>query len=210
MFNRLVVFATLAVAVGIAGTAGTAHAQGVTFDPFGVGGAQWTVTAPAFTTPFSYGTRTANMYSVPYAVNTRAGCFVAAPPLRVGHRDGQGFFIPDFYSTWEAIIRRSQSPSATVFTLQVEIIAPSGAVTSTQRKPVSSGQYNPQPIYFPNGPNGDTALYWGELDSSLTSINVLQNFDVREGDQIRVSVCDLAPESTIDVRKLILQTLPRQ
>jgi len=205
MFNKMTVFASFAVVTSLIGTA---RADGIDFTPIGQGGVQWTVSAAGFDTPFHYGTLTAQAYSVPYAVQPRSGCFVVGPKnawLPVTHGDGWGNVFPEFYSTWEAVINKRQPPNATVFTLQVEIRSPSGA-TNVVRKPVSSGLYNLFPIYFPTP---DTILYFGDLDSSLANASVVQTFDVHENDQYRVSVCDLAAESTIDVRKLVIQTFPR-
>lgn len=202
MYSKITVLASLAVAAGLAGSA---HAQGVDFTPIGQGGVQWSVSVPGFVTPFNYGTRTSQAYSVPYTAAARNGCFVVSPPLPVSHGDGWGNVFPDVYSTWEAVLSRRQSPSVPVFTVQVEIQSSNGAVT-TVRKQVNSGQYNPQPIYFPTP---DTALFWGELNSSPATPNVVHTFDVHRGDTVRVSVCDLAAESTMDVHRLVVQTFPR-
>jgi len=202
MFNKMTVFASFTVAACVAGTA---HADGVDFTPYGPGGVQWTVSVPGFVTPFNYGARTAQAYSVPYAAGARGGCFVVSPQLPVSHNDGTGNVFPDFYSTWEAVINKRQTPSAIVFTLQVDIQAANNGPVTTLRRQVSSGQYDFTPIYFPTP---DTILYWGDLDSPLANPSVVQAFRVHKDDTIRVSVCDLAPESTIDVRHLVVQTIP--
>jgi len=195
----------LLAGVAAAGLAGTARADGgVEFAPYGPGGLRWTVSVPAYQTPFNYGQRTTVSYDVPFAGSLRPGCFVVSPWLPVSHGDGEGEFIADFYSTWEGEIARTATPTANVFTLQVEVMGQSGAVT-TQRRAVSSGVFHVEPIYFPT-PN--TTLYWGDLDNSLADISVLQSFAVHRDDQVRVSVCDLAAGSSMEVRHLVVRTIP--
>jgi len=201
MFKPIVILAGLAVTAGVSGTA---HADGVDFTPFGPGGVQWSVSESAFQTPFSYGQHTAQGYDVPFAGSLRAGCYVIAPWLPVGHGDGLGELIADVYSTWEGQIFFRTNPTANVFNLQVEIMAANGAVT-TQRRTVTSASYQLEAIYFPTP---DSVLYWGELDNSIAQISVLQNFSVHQDDQIRVSVCDLAAGSSMQVRHLVVRTVP--
>jgi hypothetical protein len=202
MFKSTVVLAGLAVTAGLAGTA---HADGgIDFTPFGPGGVQWSVSRAGFQTPFSYGQSTAQGYDVPFAGSLRAGCYVVSPPLPVGHGDGLGEFIADVSSTWEGEIFFRTNPTANVFTLQVEILGANGAVT-TQRRTVTSASYQLEAIFFPT-PN--SVLYWGELDNSLAHTSVLQNFAVHENDQIRVSICDLVAGSSMQVRQLVVQTVP--
>lgn len=205
MFKITTVVAGIAVAGCLAGTA---HADGgVDFTPFGPGGVQWTVTLPAYQTPFSYGQSTAQGYDVPFAGSRRAGCFVLSPWLPVGHGDGEGQFIADFYSTWEGQIFPRVSPTANVFAMQVEIMAASGTV-ATQRLTVTSGSYHIEPIFFPTP---DSVLYWGDLDntpSQSSQLTLSQGFNVRADDQIRVSVCDLAAGSSMTVRRLVARTIP--
>ena len=201
-------FKSTAVLAGLAATAcltGTAHADGgVDFMPFGPGGVQWSVSRAAFQTPFNYGQSTAQGYDVPFAGSARAGCYVLSPMLPVGHGDGLGEFIADISSTWEGEIFFRTNPTANVFTLQVEILGANGALT-TQRRTVTSASYQLEAIYFPTP---DSVLYWGELDNSLTQTSVLQNFSVHENDQIRVSVCDLVAGSSMQVRQLVVRTVP--
>jgi hypothetical protein len=213
MFNKTTVLANIAVTVGLVGAA-HADPPPVDFEPIGVGGVQWIVSPAGFGTPLNYGSRTAQAYSVPYSASARSGCFVIGPDpqsttfspwLRVGHGDGSGNVFPEIYSTWEAVIDKRVSPNATVFTLRVDIQHVSGP-DSRFEKQVSSGLYSLTPIFFPTP---DTILYWGDLDSSLQNASVVQTFPVRQGDLIRVSVCDLARESTIDVRRIVVQTFPR-
>jgi len=201
MFKPTVVLAGLAAAACVSGTA---FADGVDFTPFGPGGVQWSVSDAGFRTPFSYGQHSAQGYDVPFAGSVRTGCYVISPPLPVGHGDGLGEFIADVYSTWEGQIFFRTNPTANVFTLQVEITGANGAVT-TQRRAVTSASYQLEAIYFPTP---DSVLYWGELDNSIGQISVLQNFSVHANDQIRVSVCDLAAGSSMQVRHLVVRTVP--
>lgn len=207
MLNKVTVLTGLVVAAGLIGTA---HADAVDFIPIGQGGVQFTVTPSGFGTPLGYGTLTTQAYSVPYAAQPRNGCFVVGPApglgwLPVSHPDGWGNIFPDFYATWEGVINKRQSPNVTVFTLQVDVLSPNGVVR-TQSKPVSSGQFNLFPIYFPTP---DTILYFGDLDSALSHASIVQTFDVHQDEFYRVSICNLAAESTIDVRNLVIQTFPR-
>ncbi len=205
MFKKIAVVAGLAT---VASLGGIARADGgIDFTPFGPGGIEWTVSVPAFTTPFNYGQRTASAYEVPFDGRVRAGCFVLSPSqpwLRVGHRDGRGQFIPDFSSTWEGEVNTRTGAFPNVFSLQVEIMASNGAVT-TLRKTVSAAAYGLEPLFFPTP---STVLYWGVLDQALGETDVVYEFPVHQNDQIRVSACDLAAGSSLSVRHLVLRTWP--
>ena len=196
------------VVAGLAAAAclsGTAHADGgVDFTPFGPGGVQWSVSQPGFDTPFNYGQRIAQGYDIPFGGALRPGCFVRSPPLFVGHGNGTGQFFAELYSTWEGIVFPRVSLTANVFNLEVEIKAPNGAV-SFVRRTVTSSAYQPEVIFFPTP---DSVLLWGELDNAASHLSVLQSFDVHTNDEIRVSVCDLSGGSSMQVRKLVLQTVP--
>jgi hypothetical protein len=201
MLSKIAVLAGLASAVGFGGVA---RADGVDFTPFGPGGVQWTVSVPGFDTPLNYGTRTASSYDLPFSGSARPGCFALSQWLPVGHADGTGEFLPDFASTWEGILFPRQTLSTPVFTLQVEVRAPSGAV-ATARKTVTSSLFALEPIYFPTP---DSVLYWGVIDSTPSDPDITQHFTVHTSDQIRVSVCDLVAGSSIQVRRLVLRTIP--
>ncbi|MBC7976653.1 MAG: hypothetical protein H7138_16895 [Myxococcales bacterium] len=184
---------------------GVAHADGgVDVTPFGPGGIQWTVTTPAFETPFNYGQRLADGYQVPVAGSFRAACFVLSPWLPVGHGDGTGQFIPDFFATWQGILFPRTGQNAPVFNIRYEVQDLDGSVV-TATKTVTSALFRLTPIFFPTP---DSVLYRGDLSSSATSTEVLQNLDVNEDDLVRVSICDLAPNASLKVRGLVLRTLP--
>lgn len=202
MLKATIVLGGLAAAACLSGTA---HAEdGVEFIPFGPGGVQWIVSVPRYSTPGNYGQPTAQGYDIPFAGTARAGCFVESPWLLVSHANGQGEFLPDIYSTWEGEVFPRVSLTANVFTLQIDIKKPNGAVT-TQRRLVTSAAYQPEVIFFPTP---DSVLLWGQLDNSSQQISVQQSFPVQTNDEVRVSVCDLTLGSSMLIRHLILRTIP--
>jgi len=210
MFKKMTVLVSFVVAAALAGSA---HADtGITPEPIDTGGVRWLVTPPGFLTPFNYGTLTAQAYSVSYAVQARSGCFVVSKGadvfggwLPVAHANGMGTVYPEFYSTWEGVVPNNRTPSGTVFTLQVEVRTGINGPVTVQRKAIDAFLYNPEKIFFPTP---STTLYWGDLESARDNPNVVQTFNVNQDDNIRVSICDLAPESTIDVRRIVIETIP--
>src|SRR5262245_20807798 len=98
MFKRKLALAMLMATIGPASIA--VADNGVDITPYGPGGVQWTVSVPAYDTPLNYGQRVSDGYYVPAASTYRFACFALSPWLPVGHGNGWGMSIPDFYATW--------------------------------------------------------------------------------------------------------------
>lgn len=205
MMNRI-----LAISVFAATSAGTAWAAecapGVDCTPLNVGGIQYEVTVPGFEMPMQgFGQGTSDGYVVQAKSAPPAGCFVLTPWLLVGHADGRGEVIPVIKGKWGGVIYPSNPQEPGIVNLVIEIKR--SGIFSTQADAYSTAQLISKRLVY-NFPDGGK-MYMGDYNNALNMFRpYLLGFQVKEDDEIRVKVCDLAGLSSLTVHSIVLRTFP--
>lgn len=206
MLSRITTFAFL---IGAACFAGSALADdnydGVVVTPFGSGGTRFTVSMPSFNTPGNIGQVVPDGYKIPFSSKARPGCFVASPALFIGHHDGDGQFIPSLHVTWQGVFFQNVGIWPNVFRLEVQIKGADGVTRPPMSTVATAGTFQLTPLFKPTP---DSTLYRGEYDQSLAAFNFETSAEVREDDEIHVSICDLTTTSSMTIRQLVLQSFP--
>lgn len=206
MYSRITTFAFL---IGAAGFASSAAADdnydGVVLTPFGTGGTRFTVSMPSFNTPGNIGQVVQDGYKIPFSSKARPGCFVGSPALFIGHHDGDGQFIPSLHVSWQGVFFDNVGVWPNVFRLEVRIKGADGVERPAMNTIATAGTFQLTPLFKPTP---DSTLYRGEYDQSLAGFHFETSADVKEDDEIHVSLCDLTTTSSMTIRQLIFQSFP--
>jgi hypothetical protein len=205
MLSRTTTFAFLIGAACVAGSALADNYEGVEVTPFGTGGTRFTVSMPSFNIPNNIGQVVPEGYKIPFSSKARNGCFVGSPALGIGHHDGDGQFIPSLHVTWQGVFFDNVGVWPNVFRLEVRIKGADGIERPPIYTDATAGSFQLTPLFKPTP---DSTLFRGEYDQSLAGFHFETSADVKEDDEIHVSICDLTTTSSMTIRQLIFQSFP--
>jgi hypothetical protein len=179
----------------------------VVLTPFGEGGLRYSVRPSGFEGVANFVQQQGDRAVLPYDGRFRPGCFLSSPWLGVGHDHGFGQFMPEMSVDWTGILFPLTGRHAPILNLQVAIKAPDGSIRY-ERQVIDSGRL-PSLIPIAQLDNG-AVLYRGSFDNDVLNPRAQQGFEVNQGDEVQVSVCDLMGNTALTVRTLVFQSIPYQ
>jgi hypothetical protein len=135
----------------------------------------------------------------------RNGCFVSSPWVPIGHARGFAQAIPEMHLEWTGVLFPQRGPHVPILRMRAAIRKHDGTIRYAEQIIDTGHLTRLQPI----APMRDDAiLNVGSLDNDVVSPRVLQGFEIDEGDEVRVSLCDLVGDTELTVKSLVLQSVP--
>jgi hypothetical protein len=169
------------------------------------GGISYKVNPAGFTYAYSYGNAQDGGYVIQRDYRLRNGCFITSPWLDVNHADGEALAFPHITLEWWGDLHPVEQVDQTLLRLQIDVKHANGT-QEQQRTYIHTGLLNLQPrAYYPDG----WVSYYGRMDNPNGNHNAnFGSIAVRQGDQIRYSVCDLGGGGKLFVRDLQVTSYP--
>lgn len=208
MSIRRVFLGSVFASIALFACAAHADERDVEVTPFGEGGLRYAVRTSALQIDIPDYVQTGPTGAVlSYDSRFRPGCFVSSPWLPIGHAHGFAQFIPEIHLDWTGVVFPQRGQHVPILRMQAAIKKPDGTIRYADQV-INTGDLTRLQAIAPMPNNG--ILNVGSLDNDVLSPRALQGFELDEGDEVRVSMCDLVGNTELTVKSLVLQSIPYQ